>query len=87
MKDNAYDAAVRYILRRPHTEYELLIKLKRKSYNIEEINIAIDNLKKEGHVDDARLALDLVVWHNKTRPMGSFGLRQSLRKRGSSNNI
>lgn len=82
MRDDAYQAAVRYILRRPHTEYELIVKLKRKGYHMDEINSAIDNLKKEQHIDDAVLACDLVNWHNQRRPLGRFGLRQRLRKKG-----
>ncbi len=82
MPDKIYDIAVRYILRRPHSEYELLVKLRRKGFMADEIEEVFETLREEKHLNDKLLAEQLVNYHNEHKPYGRFGLYHRLRKKG-----
>jgi len=82
MDDNAYDAAARMLLRRPHAERELTDKLRRKQFSDDDIAAAVARLHDEHHFDDAALALQLVRWHVEHRPSGKRAVRQRLQLKG-----
>ncbi len=84
MNDTAYEAALRVLIRRPHAERELGVKLARKKFSQDEIAEAIARLKNEKYLDDAKLARDLVRWFVEYRPMGRRGVRFKMQQRGFS---
>ena len=82
MNDTAYEAALRILVRRPHAEKELRTKLVRKEFSRDQIAEAVARLKNEKHLDDAKLARDLVRWFMDYRPMGRRGVRFKMMQRG-----
>lgn len=80
--NEVYEAAIRTILRRPHCEKELSDKLHKKGFFTDEISDTLEELRHEGHLNDSKLAVDLVEWHINYRPMGRRGLYFRLLKKG-----
>ncbi|MDP2587798.1 MAG: regulatory protein RecX [bacterium] len=78
MKDTAYEAALRILVRRPHSEGELAQKLKRKSFDDDEIAATLDQLRADRHLDDSRLARDFVQYHLDYKPMGKRGIARRM---------
>jgi len=78
MKDTAYEAALRILVRRPHSEGELAQKLKRKSFDDQEIAATLDRLRADRHLDDSRLARDFVQYHIDYKPMGKRGIARRM---------
>lgn len=84
MDDNAYDAAARALLRRPHSQRELTDKLMRKGFAPDDVEAAIARHQDQDHLDDAELARMLVRWHVEHRPSGRRAVRQRLQLKGLS---
>lgn len=81
MNADAYEYALRILIRRPHAEGELAEKLRRKDFAAEEIAATLGQLRAEKYLNDPKLAREFVTWHLEYKPMGKRGIRQRLQLR------
>jgi SOS response regulatory protein OraA/RecX len=82
MTMDAYQYAARLLLVRPHAEQDLAVKMRRKGFEASAIAAAIQQLRQEKHLDDARLVREVIEWHITYRPYGRQGLRARLARKG-----
>jgi regulatory protein len=80
-RHKAFDAAVRYLARRPHSIGEISAKLRRKQFDDEIIAHAIQRLQDLGYVDDLEFARFWVRDRTTFRPRGPQALRAELRQK------
>ncbi len=78
----AKDQALRYLEIRPHSEQELIRKLRQKRYNPPAIEAAINDLKQVDLINDHRFARQYIETEMTLRPVGKRLLLQKLRERG-----
>lgn len=67
--------------RRPHSKYELKIKLKLKKYDNELINNLLDELESKNYLNDHEFALAFARDKQKFKHFGSFRIRNELLKK------
>jgi regulatory protein len=77
-----YAAALRALMRRAHSVHEMRVYLERRSDNVEAVRKALDRLKQEKLLDDARYARQFARVRTETRRQGAFRINQDLRARG-----
>ncbi len=82
MKNPAYDKALKLIARRDHFRAELVEKLRRKGFDDDDIERAVDRLVELDLLDDERLAGRFVEFRAVDRGWGERRLANELRKRG-----
>jgi regulatory protein len=82
MKNPAYDKALKLIARRDHFSAELVAKLRRKGYGIDNIDDALARLTELDLLDDGRLARRFVEFRSVDRGWGPLRLVAELRRRG-----
>lgn len=68
--------ALYYIYLKPRTKYELLSKLRPKYEHSEDIKKVIDDLEKEGYIDDVDFALSYILTHRNSRQKNLMKLMQ-----------
>ncbi len=78
----AKDQALRYLEIRPHSEQELIRKLRQKRYTMPAISTALAALRGVDLINDERFARQYVETEMRLRPVGKRLLRQKLRQRG-----
>lgn len=77
-RNNAY-ALLR---QRPRSESEIVKRLSLKGYGEDQVAAVIEELKKLGHIDDAKFAKEWVESRMRANPKGDAVLRQELRHKG-----
>ncbi len=83
----ALNAAFNLLSRRDHSIFELRMKLKRKNFEKEEIDTAINRLKEMEYLDDSGFAKGLVRHCQHIRKLGPLRIRQELKNKGLSENV
>jgi regulatory protein len=78
----AIEAALRLLVVRPRSEHELRDRLKRKQYEPETIDLALERVRGRGYLDDADFARRWVENRVQHRPRGERMLKQELRVKG-----
>jgi regulatory protein len=79
--------ALSYLSRRLHSEKELLLKLKGKSYDEKLIKIVLNNLKNLSFLDDRNFAVSYIEEKLKRKKWGINKIRAALFSKGVSSNI
>ena len=79
-----YAAALRALMRRAHSIYEMRGYLARRTEDKDEesISAVIARLREQKYLDDARYALDYARQHAQGRRQGRFRIARELRGRG-----
>lgn len=78
----AWNAALQLLAVRPRSERELRDRLRRKEFEPEHIDAAIQRLRDLELIDDAHFAELWISNRQKLRPKGASALRQELRAKG-----
>ena len=76
------DKALQLLALRSHFEAELVRKLRQRSYEAEEIESALGVLRRDGLVDDRRVAMEFAELRRRRRGEGFQRVRQELLRRG-----
>jgi regulatory protein len=82
LEERAYKQGLRMLSRRPHSEYELKRRFRRKGLTDAGQEAVIERLRKIGLVDDRAFAEAWVENRLTFRPRGAKALRYELRKKG-----
>lgn len=82
VRQDCFDAAMRFIERRMHSREELRTKLAKKEYDAETIAGVLDDLERLGYVDDAKFAAAKVESAAKVRHHGRRRAAIELLKKG-----
>ncbi len=77
-----YAAALRALVRRAHSVYEMRGYLARRADDDGAISAVIARLREHKYLDDARYALDYARQHAQGRRQGRFRIARELRGRG-----
>jgi regulatory protein len=77
-----YDVAVRALMRRAHSVYEMKQKLERRSDNKLLVQLVMARLKENGQIDDAKYAKQFARQRTVGRKQGKFRISRDLRARG-----
>lgn len=77
-----YDAAVKALMRRAHSVYEMKQKLERRAEDKSLVKNVLDRLKQNGLIDDARYAKQFTRQRTEVRRQGTFRIARDLRGRG-----
>ena len=81
-KFRASEAAYRYLTRRPHSVFELRMKLKKKGFSGGIIKSAIDKCLENGYLDDEKFAIAWVKSRLAAKPRGRKMLMAELYSKG-----
>lgn len=81
-EDELYAAALRALMRRAHSVYEMRQALERRVEDKALARRVLQRLKSEGLVDDARYARQFARFHIESRRQGRFRIARDLRARG-----
>lgn len=74
--------ALTYLGRRFHSELELFIKLKQKSYNEKLIRLVLSDLKEKGFIDDKMFAFHFIDEKLKKKSWGKNKIKSALYFKG-----
>ena len=77
-----YEAAVRALMRRPYSVYEMKQLLGRRTEDDELLKNVMDRLKRAKMIDDERFAKQFVRQRTEIRRQGKFRIARDLRARG-----
>ncbi|MGC1617795.1 MAG: regulatory protein RecX [Candidatus Acidiferrum sp.] len=77
-----YDAAVRALMRRAYSVYEMKQLLGRRTEDDELLKTVMDRLKRAKMIDDERFAKQFVRQRTEIRRQGKFRIARDLRARG-----
>jgi regulatory protein len=77
-----YAAAVRALMRRAHSVYEMRILLERRAAEKSLVPAVMERLKDHKYLDDARYAREFARTRAKLRRQGKFRIVRELRTRG-----
>jgi len=77
-----YDAAVRALMRRAYSVYEMKQMLGRRTENDQLLQAVMDRLKRSNMIDDERFAKQFVRQRTEIRRQGKFRIARDLRARG-----
>lgn len=78
----ATDAAVLFLGYRPRSEREVRIRLRKRGYSPEAIDVAVQRTREWGYLDDQKFAEFWVDNRTTHKPRGKRLLRQELREKG-----
>jgi len=87
MGDPAYAAALKVLARRDHFEAEIAKKLRRKGFEVELIDSALDRCRELDLVNDQRLACRFAEVRSENNGWGPRRISAELRRRGVERNI
>src|SRR5258708_16167761 len=76
-----YNAALRALMRRAHSVYEMRRSLERRAEDKTLVRRVLDRLKQGGLLDDARYARQFARVHAESRRQGKFRIARDLRGR------
>jgi regulatory protein len=77
-----YEAAIKILMRRSHSVYEMKKALIRRTADEDLVKRVIDRLKRENFIDDARYAKQFARQRTEIRRQGKFRIARDLRGRG-----
>jgi len=80
--DELHAAAVRALMRRAHSVFEMRRALERRCQDEGLVRAELDRLKQQNLLDDARYAREFARTHAALRRQGRFRIAQELRRRG-----
>ena len=80
--DELHAAAVRALMRRAHSVYEMRHALERRCPDADLVSAELGRLKQQNLLDDARYAREFARHHALVRRQGRFRIAQELRRRG-----
>lgn len=83
----ALNTALSLLSRRDHSVSELRLKLRRKGFEREEIDFALNRLTEMDYLDDTGFAEGLVRHCQHIRKLGPLRIRQELKSRGLSEEV
>lgn len=81
-EDALYGAALRALMRRAHSVYEMRQYLERRAEDKETVQSVLRRLKEHGYLDDARYAKQFARVRAQNRRQGSYRIARDLRARG-----
>jgi len=81
-EEELYAAALRALMRRAHSRYEMRAYLERRAEEEKMVPRVLARLREKGYLDDARFALDYARQHALARRQGRFRIARELRARG-----
>jgi regulatory protein len=81
-ESDLYNAALRALMRRAHSVYEMRQALERRAEDKTLVRRVLDRLKEGGLLDDARYARQFARVHAESRRQGKFRIARDLRGRG-----
>jgi len=81
-EEQVYDSAVRSLMRRAFSVYEMRVALERKAEDKTLAARVLARLKDKGNLDDAKYARQFARDHVQNRKQGRFRITQELRRRG-----
>ena len=81
-EDQLYTAAVRALMRRAHSVYEMRQSLERRAEDVKLVRPVLDRLKQAKMLDDARFARDFARLRASHRTQGRYRITRELRARG-----
>jgi regulatory protein len=83
-ESDLYDAALRALMRRAHSAYEMKKVLASRTRNELLVQVVMARLKENGQLDDARYAKQFARQRSQGRKQGKFRIARDLRARGVS---
>ena len=86
-KFRAHESAYRYLTIRPHSKFEIIIKLRKKGFDNNIIGAVIEKCLQEGYLDDTKFAQTWVRYRLSSKPRGRRMLQSELYKKGISREI
>ena len=81
-EEELYAAALRALMRRAHSVFEMRQMLERRAEEKGAARSVLQRLKREGLLDDARYARQFARYHAESRRQGRFRIARELRTRG-----
>ena len=81
-ESDLYNAALRALMRRAHSVYEMRLTLERRAEDKSLVKKIIEKLKSAGLIDDARYAKQFARQRTESRKQGKFRIARDLRARG-----
>jgi len=81
-EEELYAAALRALMRRAHSVYEMRTLLERRAERKELARQVLQRLKREQLLDDARFARQFARYHAESRRQGRYRITRELRTRG-----
>jgi regulatory protein len=81
-EEQLYASAMRALMRRAHSVYEMKQALERRAADPQMIPAIMARLKASNYLDDARYARDFARVHVAGRRQGRFRIERELRRRG-----
>ena len=81
-EEQLYPAALRILMRRGHSVYEMRKALERRCDDEQLVRRILDRLKQEKLLDDARYSLEFARSRARNRKQGRFRIARELRARG-----
>src|SRR2546426_11131860 len=81
-ESDLYNAALRALMRRAHSVYEMRLTLERRAEDKSLVKKIIERLKSAGLIDDARYAEQFARQRTESRKQGKFRIARDLRGRG-----
>jgi len=81
-EQDLYDYALRILMRRAHSVYEMKIKLLRRADSELLAQVVLARLKESGKLDDSRYAKQFTRQRAEVRKQGKFRIARDLRARG-----
>ena len=81
-ESDLYNAAMRALMRRAHSVYEMRQALERRAEDKSLVKKIIERLKSAGLIDDARYAKQFARQRTESRKQGKFRIARDLRARG-----
>ena len=77
-----YDSAIRILMRRAHSVFEMKKALARRCEDEKLVRAVVDRLKRENLLDDARYARQFTRYRTESRKQGQFRIARDLQARG-----
>ncbi len=77
-----YTAAIRALMRRAYSVHEMKEYLKARAENLDDAAAALQRLREQNYIDDARYARDYARSRAQGRRQGKFRIARELRARG-----
>jgi regulatory protein len=81
-EQDLYDYALRILMRRAHSVYEMKTKLLRRADSELLAQVVLARLKESGKLDDSRYANQFTRQRTEVRKQGKFRIARDLRARG-----
>jgi regulatory protein len=82
-----YWVAQAILSRRDHSEFEVRTKMKRKSFSVQQIDDALEKLKKLNLINDNNFAVMFVEYTLKMRAVGPKWLSHKLKQKGIESSV